>query len=205
MDSSSVRAFATLDPRRAAVGVLVPFATLLWGCGSSPYIYRTYPPPPPPVEATTEAPSEGPAVYIIVQPVEEASPAAELAPPKDGWIPDGLPAENPFERSRKWIGDYDCRQGNTSFSLRILDVRGRVVRAVFDFRHAPSGAAGAYLITGTYDADTRRAHFEPTQWIVQPENYIMVNMEGEVALDGSLFAGKIPFPGCGAFQLKPTR
>ena len=39
----------------------------------------------------------------------------------------------------------------------------------------------------------------------QPEDYVMVSMDGEISSDGTLFAGKISFPGCGAFALKPKR
>jgi hypothetical protein len=103
------------------------------------------------------------------------------------------------------VGDYDCTQGNTGMSLHIMDVRGHVVRAIFDFVHAPSGASGSYVITGSFDPETRHVRFEPSKWIVKPNDYIMVPMSGEISTDNSLFAGKIDFPGCGAFQLKPTR
>lgn len=179
---------------------MICVAALSLGCGASPHYV---PSPSVPVEpAFVEA--EPAPIYIIIQEAEGAPPPAIVAG-ESKWVPEGLPAENPFDRSRTWVGDYDCVQGNTGFALRIMDVRGRVVRAVFDFHHAPSGAAGKYLISGTYDPDTRHVHFDPSRWIDKPDDYVMVSMEGEVAEDGSLFAGRIPFPGCGAFRLKPTR
>ncbi len=166
----------------------------LAGCGGAPYA----------MNAEAAVPTAEPAsVYVIIEPIDEATPG--VSGKKDGWVPEVFPAPNPFSHLGTWVGDYDCRQGNTGVAFRILDVRGRVVRAIFDFHHAPSGAAGAYLMSGTYDPETRRAHFEPSEWIVRPENYYMVGMDGEVSLDGSLFAGKMTNEGCGAFQLKPTR
>lgn len=187
----------------AAWGALLVGALSALGCGGGPHYVRA-PAPLPPDPAEVAAP-EPTTIYIIVnQP--EGTPAPEIVTQEDdGWVPREFPGENPFQRSRTWVGDYDCLQGNTGLALRIVDVRGRVVRAVFDFHHAPSGAAGSYLISGTYEPETRRVRFDPSRWIVQPEHYVMVSMEGEIATDGSLFAGKITFPGCGAFHLKPTR
>jgi hypothetical protein len=137
--------------------------------------------------------------------VRDAAPAQVAEPVEEAWTPKARSTGNPFERTRTWIGDYDCVQGTTALALRIVDVRGRVVRAIFDFRHSPTSAAGSYLVSGTFDPSTHRVRFDPGRWIVRPEDYVMTSMEGEVAGDGSLFAGRIAFPGCGAFQLKPAR
>jgi len=177
------------------------------GCAGKPWMQAA---PAEPTEAPGMVETDSRAVYIVVQPTDPSAPTPEVVvrqspPTNDGWRPDAFPAANPFERYRTWVGDYDCTQGNTGLALRIMDVRGRVVRAIFDFIHAPSGAAGSYLITGQFDPETRRVHFDPSRWIVQPDDYMMVPMTGEIATDDSLFAGKIDFPGCGAFKLKPTR
>lgn len=173
-------------------------SALSLGCGGAAL-------PPASTDPALSA-AEAPTVYVILQPVDEGTPVVEGTPGGgDGWVPDTLSAQNPFYQSAHWTGDYDCRQGNTDLSFRILDVRGHVVRAIFDFHHFPSGAKGSYIMRGTYDADTHKAHFEPSQWIIRPDNYYMVGMEGEVSLDNSLFAGKITDDGCGAFQLKPGR
>jgi len=211
VQSSSEGRVAKSSFGTASWGALLAGALLAMGCGGGPhYVPAAAPLPPDPAEFTA-APAP-PAIYIIVQQAEgEAPPAIVSQAPTaviaedDGFGPEPFPAENPFERKRTWVGDYDCVQGNTGLALRIVDVRGRVVRAVFDFRHAPTGAAGSYLIAGTYEPDTRRVRFDPSRWIERPEDYVMVSMEGEIASDGSLFAGKITFPGCGAFHLKPTR
>jgi hypothetical protein len=169
------------------------------------------------LETASVVETEAQPIYIVIQPGETATQAPVIvkqevpvvvkqpAPTNSGWTPDALPARNPFDRFKTWVGDYDCTQGNTDFTLRIMDVRNNRIRAVFDFTHDESGAKGSYVITGEFDPDTRRVHFEPTSWIDQPDHYLMVPMTGDVSTDDSLFAGKIDFRGCGAFRLKPTR
>lgn len=177
------------------------------GCAPTPWMQAAS---PQSVDATTVIESDERSVHIIVQSTDPSAPPPEVivrqsAPTNDGWSPAAFPATNPFERHATWVGDYDCTQGNTEFTLRIMDVRGRVVRAVFDFNHEPSGAKGSYVVTGSFDPDTRRVRFEPSSWIERPDHYLMVPMKGEISTDDSLFAGKIDYPGCGAFRLKPTR
>jgi len=186
----------------------VPFvlAALLGitGC-TQPYIQRG-PVMSEPVSPVQVVEADGRPIYIVLP--EDSGPpevVVQNGATNSGWTPSALPATNPFERHQTWVGDYDCTQGNTGFAFRIMDVRGRVVRAIFDFLHEPSGAQGSYVVTGTYDPETRRVHFEPSRWIVQPDHYMMVPMSGEISSDETLFAGKINHPGCGAFQLKPAR
>lgn len=196
---------------KAHAGFVLTAALAAAGCASKPWMQAM---PGDPVEAVTVVETDAPTLYIIVQPADSSAPPPEVivqqTPPttnttNDGWVPTALPAANPFERFRTWVGDYDCVQGNTGMALRIMDVRGRVVRAIFDFMHSPSGAKGSYMVMGSFDPETRRVRFEPSSWIVQPDNYVMVPMAGEISTDDSLFAGKIDFHGCGAFKLKPTR
>ncbi len=184
------------------------------GCASQPWMVRSHVDAmPSEVQPMTEeevVESEVPGVCIYVPSTDPSSPPPEVIvrqgpAPSDGWEPQALPPPNPFEKLRTWVGNYDCTQGNTGMALRILDVRGRVVRAIFDFTHSASGADGSYIITGTFDPETRRVRFDPSQWIARPDHYLMVPMEGEISADNSLFAGKIDYPGCGAFKLKPTR
>ena len=177
------------------------------GCAPKPWMQAAS---PEPMDAVTTIETDSRAVHIIVQSTDPSAPPPEVIVQQgnstsDGWSPATFPAPNPFEKHGTWVGDYDCTQGNTGFALRIMDVRGRVVRAIFDFMHAPSGAEGSYIVTGSFDPETRRVHFDPSRWIVQPDHYLMVPMSGEISTDGSLFAGKIDYPGCGAFKLKPTR
>lgn len=212
MLSSSQAGMTRFVGKTPAVFVLTAVLGL-FGCGGSPWVQAAE--PSVPADATSVIETDPRALYIIVQPSDPSAPMPEvivqqqqqqLVPvARDGWTPDALPATNPFEKFRTWVGDYDCTQGNTGFALRIMDVRGRVVRAIFDFLHEPSGAQGSYVVVGHFDPETRRVRFEPSRWIVQPNDYLMVPMSGEISTDDSLFAGKIDYRGCGAFKLKPTR
>jgi hypothetical protein len=170
----------------AAIGAL------LAGCGPAPYAMGP--------EEPAAAPTPTPPVYVVVG---EARPAAPAREPQDRWLPE--PRPNPFATRRTWVGDYDCTQGRTGLALRIVDVRGDKVRAIFDFHHAPSDAAGQYLVAGTYDEGTGQVVFTPGPWIIHPDDYVSVGMEGRVSRDGAHFAGRITFPGCGGFRLQAAR
>ncbi|AUX21294.1 hypothetical protein SOCEGT47_017750 [Sorangium cellulosum] len=164
-------------------------ALLLAACGPAPTLGEPHAAALPPAQT----------VYIVLG---EPPPAAE--PSDDAWVPDEDHGENPFERTRTWIGDYDCPQGTTEMTFRILQVRGSRIKAVFGFHHAESGVSGKYLMRGRYDAQARTATFSPGAWLERPPNYVTVSMKGDLALDGSLFAGRIEHPECGAFRLRPA-
>lgn len=200
----------------AAVFVLAAGSLFNLGCARQPYVMSAASScgaDDSAVDTAEVIEADAPAIYIIVPPGADVAQTTEAPvvvqkvaqPPQERWTPSPVVATNPFERFRTWVGDYDCAQGNTGMALRIVDVRGRVIRAIFDFTHSPSGAAGKYIVSGAYDPETRSVRFEPSQWLEQPDNYIMVPMTGEISLDDSLFAGKINHPSCGAFKLKPTR
>jgi len=150
----------------------------------------------------------GPAPYMLpgdevpAVAVAEAQPGSAEAP--DRWIPEVFPRPNPFLGPRTWVGGYDCPQGRTDLTLHITDARGTWVRAVFDFRHAASGAAGKYYVAGLFDEGSGRIVLAPGPWIEQPDDYIAVGMDGQVSRD-KVFTGKITHPDCGAFRLRPAR
>lgn len=160
-------------------------ALSLAACGPAP---TGEPRAPEPMPAST--------VYIVL-----GNPPAA---PADAWVPEEPHEDNPFDRTRTWIGDYDCPQGTTALTFRILEVTGKRIKAVFEFHHVDSGAAGKYLMHGRYDARTRTASFRPGAWLKRPPDYVTVSMKGDLALDGSLFAGRIEHPECGAFTLRPA-
>ncbi|XXY47274.1 hypothetical protein WME91_45455 [Sorangium sp. So ce269] len=176
---------------RSALRCAPGAALFLAACGPAPGFGEPRAPEPRPPAET---------VYIVLQ----DPPPASVAVVADGWVPDEPRGANPFERTRTWIGDYDCPQGTTEMTFRILRVKGDRIKAVFGFRHADSGASGKYLMMGRYDADTRTASFSPGAWLERPPNYVTVSMRGDLALDGSLFAGRIEHPECGAFRLRPA-
>jgi hypothetical protein len=136
-------------------------------------------------------------VVVLADPPPEADPG--------GWEPNEPAFDNPFARVRTWVGDYDCPQGTTDLTFRVLSVSGGRVTALFDFHHVESDAAGRYLMAGDYDTETRKVRFTPGEWLVRPPHYVSVGMSGEVSQDGSLFAGRMAHERCGAFRLRPAR
>ena len=204
-----------------AIGT-VSGALLLLGAGCGPAPYTIGPEEPSSAESRAAyvgtTPDCAPAhaapapVTVYVQQQQAALPQAAVpqhAPParevEDRWIPDGLPRFNPFIDARTWVGDYDCAQGRTQLTVRVVDVRGTKVRAIFDFHHAATDAAGQFLMAGTFDEQTGQVAFAPGPWIIHPTSYVSVSMVGRVTLDGTRFAGRIPFPGCTGFRLRAAR
>jgi hypothetical protein len=106
-----------------------------------------------------------------------------------------------FRKDQVWRGEYVCAQGATSLELTITGVDHDDVRATFSFRHAPTGRAGEYLVSGTYDPATRHIVFTPGDWIREPPNYFRVGMDGRVAADGGSFSGTITHETCTSFLL----
>jgi hypothetical protein len=122
------------------------------------------------------------------------------APPVEA--PEVAP-ENPFALTRTWVGDYDCPQGQTDMRLKVIGVRGERVEAIYEFRHAPTGAAGSYHLSGRFDFGSGRVSFSPGEWIERPSNYVTVGLEGRI--DGDRFEGRITHPRCGSFSLRASR
>ena len=176
---------------RRALVLSAPAALLLAACGPAPGATYAEAGAPPGASARGET------VYVIL--------AERGAPAEDAWEPEETHGENPFGKNRTWVGDYDCPQGNTALTLQVIQVRGPAVTAVFEFHHVESDVAGKFLMNGRYDGETRRITFNPGAWLVHPPHYTAVPMSGDVASDGSLFAGRIDHPQCGAFRLRPAK
>jgi hypothetical protein len=97
-----------------------------------------------------------------------------------------------------WVGTYVCGQGQTDLSLQVDSVRGSRVDAVFQFSHAPSGAAGAYRMSGTLEPNGS-LRLVPGPWIEQPPGYVTVGMSGVV--QGDTYRGRIDNPTCTTFSV----
>lgn len=148
------------------------------GCGPAPYTIG--PDDPATVEIAARGPEQG-----------------------DSWVPQRSPRANPFVHRRVWRGVYDCPQGRTDLTLRVIEASDVRVRAIFDFHHVPSGAAGQYFVLGPFDPESGRVTLVPGPWIDQPDGYVSVGMEGQVSADGHLFSGRIAHPSCGSFRVQP--
>ena len=99
----------------------------------------------------------------------------------------------------EWIGTYTCAQGQTDLALHVSRVWGENVEAVFDFSHAPSGAAGAYEMRGTVGPEGD-VELLPGPWLRHPSGYVSVGMRGTVR--GDSFTGRIENSTCGGFALR---
>jgi hypothetical protein len=109
----------------------------------------------------------------------------------------------PFVAGESWHGEYVCGQGLTALVVRIVSAGDcNRIDAIFDFAHAPTGAAGRYKMRGTYDATTRAITFAPGTWIAQPPGYVTVGMSGTVSADGRAYTGSITNPSCGPFRVE---
>jgi hypothetical protein len=100
------------------------------------------------------------------------------------------------------VGTYVCAQGRTNLTLRVVDVHGTKMRAIFDFHHPPTDVAGQFMMSGAFDEQTGRTVFTPGAWIIHPDNYVTVAMAGRVTRDGARFDGRIAGPGCAEFRLR---
>jgi len=185
---------------RGSTAVVAALGTLVGvGCGPAPYTLGAE----EPVRASQVA-EPSPVTIVVGQAAAPAAPAPSREP-EDRWFPDGFPRPNPFAERRTWVGAYDCPQGRTELTLRVVDVHDKFVRAIFDFHHAPTDVAGQFLLAGAFDEQTGNVRFVPGVWIVHPDDYVTVGMAGRVSRDGTRFEGSIPAPGCGGFWLHPAR
>lgn len=105
----------------------------------------------------------------------------------------------PMHSGEQWVGTYECAQGQTDLALHIDMVTPRSVDAIFEFSHAPSGAAGAYKVHGSVDA-SGNVRLVPGPWLNRPQGYVSVGMSGRVREDA--FTGRIDHPTCGSFSLQ---
>ncbi len=186
-----------ISMRATAIGTLACGALAFAGCGPAPYSIG----PEDPAREGDAAQAEAPPAEVYVRRAE-AAPAPPAREAEDRWIPDGLPRPNPFADYRTWVGEYYCPQGRTALTFRVVDVRGRRVRAIFDFHHAPTDTSGQYLMVGSFDDQTGTTTFVPGPWIVHPVGWVQVSMVGQVSRDESRFYGRIDSSGCGSFRLR---
>ena len=132
--------------------------------------------------------------------VPTASPTASAIPSA---INTAIPAPvDPFSAGQVWKGSYICSQGPTDLTLRIQSADDSRVDVVFDFSHGPTGAYGAYRMSGTYDPSTRGLRLTAGSWIRQPPGYMSVDMSGTVDEKRTVFTGKILNSSCSDFEVR---
>lgn len=118
----------------------------------------------------------------------------------------------PFAPGDRLTGSYTCTQGRTELTLVIEDVRGNDVSVVFEFAYrggtpGHAAAAGKYRMHGTLQRETGELALEAGDCIVQPNNYVTVDLEGTITTDRSglqTYKGRVIPPdgdGCTTFHV----
>jgi hypothetical protein len=106
-----------------------------------------------------------------------------------------------------WHGTYDCAQGLTGVNLTIRQGFGTAVEAVFHFYAVPQNPGvptGCFRMTGRHDPYTHAFSLvsDESQWIVHPPDYLVVNFQGTLGVDGRSMRGRVEGPGCTSFDLQ---
>lgn len=109
------------------------------------------------------------------------------------------PAE-PTSLTGTWSGTYECVEGQRELVLTMVDIEGQV-DAFFEFGGEADPPAGAFTMTGTNDGG--QLTLDAGEWIEQPEDYLPVDLLGEVAGDdGEALAGTVEAEGCTTFSVE---
>ncbi|HVY88573.1 MAG TPA: hypothetical protein VG942_06870 [Hyphomonadaceae bacterium] len=105
----------------------------------------------------------------------------------------------------EWSGKYICGQGVTALQLHIAKGQGKAITATFIFGPLPENPTvpnGAYQMRGTFDPATSRMKLSGIKWIKAPDGYIMVGLDGHLALTGEKITGVVPdLYGCTDFEV----
>jgi hypothetical protein len=115
-----------------------------------------------------------------------------------------LPATAADVLSGEWVGSYTCYQGLTALTLTI-EPAGEQWSGIFTFgpnKDNKTVPHGSYELVITPSADG--FHMEPGAWIVQPEGYAAVALDGDVSEDLTMLAGNVQFDGCTRFATART-
>lgn len=164
----------------------------------------------PSASASAEAPSENASSYEPSPadsgtdvPRSDPSESSPVEPGSSGPEPEPSDSGGVEQVTGRWLGSYVCNQGITGLSLTVEDEGGGDVSAVFSFFPAPSNPLvprGSFAMSGIYQ-DGRLA-LNATDWIVQPPDYLMVNLVAQYDpdtpghLDGYVYGA-----GCSSFSV----
>ena len=106
-----------------------------------------------------------------------------------------------------WRGGYICAQGHTALALTIEPRKDGTLSALFHFEAAsdnPGVPTGCFEMQGGHDPATGRVRLEPLRWILRPEGYLMVGLDGALSADRRAIEGTVAGPGCTAFRVERT-
>ena len=104
-----------------------------------------------------------------------------------------------------WRGTYECNQGATGLDLTITPIEKGGVTAIFSF-HAvlfnPLVPSGEFAMEGELGPEPGRLHLRAGTWIVQPPDYVTVDLDGTYDEISKEYRGTVIGPGCTSFRLQ---
>jgi len=95
-----------------------------------------------------------------------------------------------------WQGSYICGQGVTGLTLTINKQSGATFSGTFHFFPLAKNAnakEGCFEVTGHF-VSANRVFVGGSTWISRPENYVTVDLDGQVGPDGHTIKGKVKLP-----------
>jgi len=95
-----------------------------------------------------------------------------------------------------WQGTYVCGQGVTGLTLTITKQSGATFSGTFHFFPVvenPNAKEGCFAVSGHF-VTARRVFVGGSTWISRPENYVTVDLDGQVSPDGRGISGKVKLP-----------
>lgn len=105
-----------------------------------------------------------------------------------------------------WEGTYVCPQGETAVTVT-LERGGSVehLHGRFEFgslQGATNAKAGAFAVTGQFDATTRNLTVTPAGWIDQPFGYIEIGFTAVLDPTGQILSGRIDNEHCSTILIQ---
>ncbi len=98
-----------------------------------------------------------------------------------------------------WYGVYKC--GSVSEMWLDLAKDGNDIWGTMRFRTG-DGTTGSFKMVGKI-AMAGNFYLEGVEWVRQPDNFTMVDLSGEISLNGQKIIGEVKTEGCEAFGLWP--
>ena len=121
------------------------------------------------------------------------------------WLLALLLLSGPAAAAEYWEGAYTCYQGETALTLSLDPAPDGTTTALFHFYEAPANPGvpeGCFTMSGTLNRDTGAFDLQAGRWLLQPWNYVSVDLHGTLKGDGAALQGIVAGPGCTTFVLR---